>query len=142
MTVAGERSPCPYPDLRGFFTSSPSALLRRGNERAAGWVLVDSQRKATTAIKKIFFKSQTYSTEGWGWGHLRGASSQCWCRRQAGKWSSDCSYRVLEVWAGSRPAQLSCLFVSFPPQWSRTSCQPFMSKFQPRHGLPQLPHGQ
>lgn len=53
MTVARERSPCPYPDLRGFFTSSPSALLRRGNGRAAGWVLADSQGKATAAIKKI-----------------------------------------------------------------------------------------
>lgn len=53
MTVAGERSPCPCPDLRGFLTSSPSALLRRENERAAGWVLAGSQGKATSAINKI-----------------------------------------------------------------------------------------
>lgn len=28
-------------------------MLRKGNERAAGWVLADSQGKATATIKKI-----------------------------------------------------------------------------------------
>lgn len=145
MMVSGGRSPCPYPDLRKFFTSYPSALLRSGNERAAGWVLADSQGKATTAIKKIFSHltlnlRRTPQTGGAGVSPQRClllvvVQETGW--EMELRWLLQSAGGVGWVWICSA----NLLFVSFPPLRSTASSQPSMLRFQPRRGLHQLPRG-